>query len=50
MYVGVTLSIGLAVLADLAFVRLERVATPWARRAAQPETLMPATEPPALAR
>jgi osmoprotectant transport system permease protein len=30
VYVGVALSVGLAVLVDLAFVRLERAVTPWA--------------------
>ncbi len=40
VYVGALASVALAVLADLAFVRLERAATPWARaraaRAARP--------------
>lgn len=36
VYVGAGISVALAVLVDLAFVRLERAATPWARvRAAQ---------------
>ena len=30
VYVGVALSVGLAVFVDLAFVRLERAVTPWA--------------------